>query len=153
MLDRPSGFLDAMFVRQFRLWCMAREQGEAPLPIMHKEALQQNFQDQTAAACSSLFELVEAHLGRQLKRECCCSQTFSADESALIGILREAPRLARLNKTHELPSSLPRAISLAAASVCDAMGHAPIAALTQLNAMAARNRPISLGSSGQTNGI
>jgi len=79
-----------MLVRLFRLWSIARESGEPALPAMHDAAMQVGYAVETAAACSSLFELAEARLGRGLERECCCSISFSTDERALIGVVRTA---------------------------------------------------------------
>lgn len=48
------------------------------------------YADAAATACLGPFDLVEAQLGRMLRRGCCCSVSFSADEGALIGIARIA---------------------------------------------------------------
>jgi len=119
--SRQKAFKDAIFVRLFRLWAMGREDHEPALPRMHEEASKHGYKDQAAAACSSLFELVESHLGRQLRRECCCSPCFSPDERALIGVLRAAPGLSMGKGSREVPHGLPGAISWAASCVCDAM--------------------------------
>ena len=119
---RQRGFQDAMFIRLFRLWSIARDDAAPALPAMFEEAAKLGYKDQTAAACASLFELVEAHLGRQLVRECCCSPKFSPDERALIGVLRTAPTLEVGRGTREVPHGMPGAISWAASCVCDAMG-------------------------------
>ncbi|KWV92021.1 hypothetical protein AUC45_12770 [Erythrobacter sp. YT30] len=101
---------------------MGREDHTSALPAMHAEATKHGYKDHAAAACSSLFELVEGHLGRQLVRECCCSPSFSSDEKALIGILRSALSLFSGRGSREVPHGLPGAISWAASCVCDAMG-------------------------------
>ncbi|MEM6494251.1 MAG: hypothetical protein AAF650_07700 [Pseudomonadota bacterium] len=119
---KRRSFEDAMFVRLFRLWAMGREDHSSALPAMHAEAKRHGYKDQAAAACASLFELLESHLGRRLERECCCSPKFSADEKALIGVLRSAPRLASGRGSRDVPHGLPGAISWAASCVCDAMG-------------------------------
>lgn len=120
--EQKVGFEFAIFVRLFRLWAMAREGHEPALPVMYKEAARHGFQDQAASACSSLFELVEGHLGRKLQRECCCSARLSADERALIGVLRAAPLLVNGEHSQYNAQGLSRAISWAASSARDAMG-------------------------------
>ena len=116
-----QAFEDAMFVRLFRLWVMSREEDRHPIPTMHAEAMKRGYKDQAAAACASLFELVEGHLGRHLVRECCCNPDFSSDEQALVGILHAAPSLKPGRGTREVPHGLPGAISWAASCVRDAM--------------------------------
>ena len=138
-------FQDAMFVRLFRVWAMAREDNTHALPAMHKEAMQRGYQDQTASACASLFELVEAHLGRRLVRECCCSQTFSADEKALLGILRFAPSLSAGRGSRAVPHGLPGAISWAASCVCDARGLEDNATVMALHERAANRQDCPFG--------
>lgn len=118
---RQRAYQDAIFVRLFRLWAMGWEEGASALPAMHAEATKHGYKDQAAAACSSLFELVEGHLGRKLVRECCCSPRFSSDEKALLGILRTAPAITSHHSSREVPHGLPGAISWAASCVCDAM--------------------------------
>lgn len=87
---RRYAFDEAMLVRLFRLWAKARESGVPALPQMHETAVQLGYPDETAAACLSLFELLEAQLGRSLPSECCNSSNFSGDERTIIGIVRTA---------------------------------------------------------------
>lgn len=108
-------------MRLFRLWAIGWEDGTSALPRMHAEATKRGYEDHAAAACSSLFELVEGHLGRRLVRECCCSPKFSSDEKALLGILRTAPPMNSHYASREVPNGLPGAISYAASCVSDAM--------------------------------
>ena len=119
--SQSSAFQDAIFIRLFRKWMMAREDGEPVMPPMHEEAKRHGFGDNTAAAAASLFQLVEGQVGRPLQRECCCSPSFSSDERALIGILRQAPALRPGRGTRAIPHGLPGAISWAAQCLCDAM--------------------------------
>lgn len=144
---RKRAFEDAIFVRLFRLWAMGREDHTSALPAMHEEATKHGYKDQTAAACASLFELVEGHLGRQLVRECCCSPQFSADEKALIGILRSAPSLTSGMGSREVPHGLPGAIGWAASCICDAMGIAIDSNIQALKNSAANRQDCPFGSS------
>ncbi|WP_157674565.1 hypothetical protein [Erythrobacter sp. HL-111] len=50
---RRHAFDEAMLVRLFRLWSMARETGEQALPAMHDTAMQVGYAVETAAACSN----------------------------------------------------------------------------------------------------
>lgn len=138
-------FQDAIFVRLFRKWSIARENGEAAIPCLHEEAKQHNYRDNTAAAAASLFQLVEAQIGRPLVRECCCSPSFSPDERALIDILRHAPSLHPGKGTKAIPHGLPGALSWAARCLCEAM-HIEIAPnLTLLQASAANTQDCPFG--------
>lgn len=118
---RRHVFDEAMLVRLFRLWSMARESGEPPLPAMHHAAMQVGYAVETAAACSSLFELAEARLGRRLVRECCCSVSFSTDERALIGVVRTARG-----------DAIPRADDAATRGIDEAIGWAARAVRTAM---------------------
>lgn len=122
MADHRAAFAEAMLVRMFRLWVIAREDGQPSLPLLHQRAGQIGLPDETAVACESLFELVESHLGRELRRECCCSTNFSPDERALIGIVHIAPALEPWCGSREIPQGLSGAIVWAAMTVCRALG-------------------------------
>ena len=111
-----------MFVRLFRLWTMAREEGSRGLSRMHQVAAELSLPDETAIACASLFELVAGELGRPLVRECCCSKSLSADERALLGIVEVAPNLAPGSGSTDVPHGLPGAIHWAAMAVRRAFG-------------------------------
>lgn len=115
-----------VFVRLFRLWAAAREAGENPLPHMlaagslpgpaPARALE------LAVACASLFDLVEAQLGRRLMPECCCSPAPSRDERALLGVLRHAPGAGQPLASAAIPHGLPGAVCWAAFAVRRALG-------------------------------
>lgn len=116
-------------VRLFRRWAISRESGINPIVALHEVADVLRFPVETAVACASLFELVEGLLGRSLVRECCCSRACSADELALIGLLRCAPDL-RLDRrlgtaTLAIPHGLPGAVCWAAMAVRRALGLSP----------------------------
>lgn len=110
-------FRKAIVVRLFRIWTMAREAGSTGLGRMHEITSELGLPDETASACASLFQLVEAELGRPLLRECCCARTFFADEVALIGVIEAAPSIATMKGTQDVPHGLPGAIRWAAMTV------------------------------------
>ncbi|MEM6908582.1 MAG: hypothetical protein AAF494_07865 [Pseudomonadota bacterium] len=128
----PRATEDAIFVRLFRMWAESREEHRAALPMMHEEACRHGFKDQAAAACASLFELVEGHLGRRLVRKPSGGREMSSDERALIGLVRSAPALVPGRGSRTVPHGLPGAISWAASATCDAMGFAPDSELEAL---------------------
>lgn len=112
-------------VRLFRRWAIDRESGINPIVALHEVADALRFPVETAVACASLFELVEGLLGRSLVRECCCSRAYSADELALIGLLRCAPDLSLGTATLAIPHGLPGAVCWAAMAVRQALGLSP----------------------------
>jgi hypothetical protein len=107
-------FAQAIVVRLFRTWSAAKTSGEPSHP--HVVAAAQRFGqgEILAAAAASLFDLVEGHLGRRLEPECCCSRKISADERALLGVLRHASGGAGSTSTPAVPHGLPAAICWAA---------------------------------------
>lgn len=117
MTEPDERFCKAITVRLFRLWVMAREEGIVTLERMHEVASELRLPDETAPACASFFELVEAQLERPLSRECCCSRRFSPDESALLGVLEAAPTLKGQGGTTTVPHGLSGAIHWAAMAV------------------------------------
>lgn len=129
---RREKFDEAMLIRLFRLWSICRENAHPPLPKMHEEAMKLGYAVETAAACSSFFELIEAKLERKLSRECCCSVTFSPDESALIGVLRTTS-IEKIFGSEANEDGLGDAIVWAASSVRAAMHHAPDSLVTRID--------------------
>lgn len=114
----PSTPLASMaFVRLFRLWAAARVAGENPLPHMNEAIGLFAPAPELAVACASLFDLVEAHLGRRLVPECCCSHRMSRDELALLGVLRHAPEAGLPLTRAAIPHGLPGAVRWAAFAV------------------------------------
>jgi len=109
-------------VRLFRIWSALREVGTPYLPCMQDLIVHLRLPDETAVACASLFELLEGQLGRRLNRECCCSQTMTTDEMAILGVLRHAPSVNAYGATENIPHGLPGAIVWAAMSVRRALG-------------------------------
>ena len=107
----------SFMVRLFRLWAMARETGENPMIWLYRTAYRHGYPDETANACTSLFELVEGHLRRKLVRERICNRIYSSDERALLGVVRAAPALASPYAAPAIPHGLPGAICWAAMAV------------------------------------
>ena len=110
-----------LFVRLLRKWSAARASGENPVPHMHAAAGPFEPSPDLAIACASLFELVEAHLERQIVPECCCSKALSCDEEALIGLLLHAPEAGQPFSSHVVPHGLPGALRWAAFAVTRAL--------------------------------
>lgn len=110
-----------VFVRLMRKWSAARASGENPLPPMQAMILPFEPSPDLALACSSLFDLVEAHLGRSLVPDCCCSQALSRDEEALLSLLRHAPEAGQPMTGAGIPHGLPGAIRWAAFAVIRAL--------------------------------
>lgn len=143
--NQTRAFQDAIYIRLFRKWAIARENGEEAIPCLHEEAKKHNYCDNTAAAAASLFQLAEAQIGRPLVRECCCSPSFSPDERALIGILRHAPSLHPGKATKAIPHGLPGALSWAARCLCEAMNIEITPRRTSLQASAANTQDCPFG--------
>ena len=116
-MSPPPSTGSLVFVRLLRLWAAAREEGENPLPRLQAALPLFAPAPELGAACASLFELVEAHLGRSLVPECCCSRILSRDEEALLGVLRHAPEAGQPLATAAIPHGLPGAICWAAFAV------------------------------------
>lgn len=103
-----------IFVRLFRLWSAARTGEGNPVPPMQDSIGLFDSAPELAVACASLFDLVEAHLGRPLVPECCCARELSRDETALLGVLRHAPEAGQPLAGAAIPHGLPGAICWAA---------------------------------------
>lgn len=110
-----------VFVRLLRKWSAARASGENPLPHMQTLAAPFEPSPDLTVACASLFDLVEAHLGRLLVPECFCGRALSRDEEALIGLLRYAPEAGLPFASATIPHGLPGAIRWAAFAVTRAL--------------------------------
>lgn len=106
-----------VFVRLIRAWRAARAAGENPLPHIQASAAPFDPAPELAVACHSLLELIEAQLDRPLVTECCCSREFSADETAMIGLLIHAQDAGPVITSRAIPHGLPGAICWAAFAV------------------------------------
>ena len=122
MNDHALRNQECVAIRMFRRWAIARESEINPVAALFELTNSLGCPVETAPACASLFELVEGHLGRSLRRECCCSNTCSSDELALIGLLRCAPDLGDNAATRTIPHGLPGAVCWAAVAVRRALG-------------------------------
>lgn len=128
LAERTIGTL--IFIRLMRKWSAARASGENPHPPMQAMILPFEPSPDLALACASLFDLVEAHLGRPLVPDCCCSQSLSRDEEALLSLLRHAPEAGQPMTGGTVPHGLPGAIRWAAFAATRALaatfGDSPI---------------------------
>ncbi|MFV0643341.1 MAG: hypothetical protein ACK5NN_02385 [Sphingomonadaceae bacterium] len=148
---RADGIADRMIVRLFRLWSALTEREEEYLPAMYELASSLHVRDELPVCCASLFELVEGHLGRRLVRECCCSQKFSPDEQALLGVVRFCSAMNAPYTTRDIPHGLPGAIVWAAISVREALdlGEEPLATGRGSRPVRAKVCPFNIVSSRQ----
>jgi len=123
MLD-PS-FHHAVLVQIFRRWAAARTAGVDRRLAMAEIYRGPGTAVMAAVACDSLFELIEAQLDRPLTPGRCCSQALSADEAALVGLLRYAGSVGGVVATSAIPHGLPGAICWAAHAVRRELGFPP----------------------------
>lgn len=119
LAQRSIGTL--VFIRLMRKWAAARASGENPLPHMQALVLPFDPSPELTLACASLLDLIEAHLGRALVPECCCSQSLSLDEDAVLAVLRHAPEAGQPVVGASVPHGLPGAIRWAAFAVTRAL--------------------------------
>ncbi len=119
LAQRSIGTL--VFIRLMRKWAAARASGDNPLPHMQALVLPFDPSPELALACASLLDLIEAHLGRTLEPECCCSQALSRDEEAVLAVLRHAPDAGQPIAGASVPHGLPGAIRWAAFAVTRAL--------------------------------
>ena len=112
-------------VALFRIWHVAREQHDNPLPQM-SAALGGSSSPELVPACDSFFALTQACLGRRLVASPDGSPAFSADEVALLETLRQVPALLTFGPNAALPHGLPGALQWAALAVLRALDVVPV---------------------------
>lgn len=122
MLIGKVEFAQVIMVRLFRTWSASRLAARDQFRAMHAIVVPLGLPESTGPACASLFELVEAHLGRPLMAECCCSKNFSTDERALIGVVATAPQAGAVLGNQAIPHGLPASVCWAVAKVRDSLG-------------------------------
>ncbi len=110
-----------LLIKLFRTWSAARTIGDNPLPAMYAHAEPFGAAPELVPACESYFLLVESHLGRPLVPECCCSTVPSADEAALIMLLRHAPTAGPVKTSSAVPHGMSGPLVWAAFSVSRAL--------------------------------
>ena len=110
-----------LVVRLLRRWTAARESGD-PIAGLVELAERVGVAPEAALAIASLFQLVEAHLGRPLATECCCSNSLAADERAILLLLAAPAGNGAPHATRTIPHGLPAALRWAVASVRRLMG-------------------------------
>lgn len=115
-------FQQAIFVKMFRRWAAAREAGIDRRLAMTEAYRGPGTAMMAAVAADSLFELVEAHLGRALAGECCCNPSLAPDEAALLGLLHYAASADGVTTGPAMPHGLSGAICWAAKAVRRELG-------------------------------
>lgn len=110
-------YQQAIFVKMFRRWASAREAGIDRRAAMAEAYRGPGTAMMAAVAADSLFELVEAHLGRPLAGECCCNPALAPDEAALLGLLHYAASAEGVTTGPAIPHGLSGAICWAAKAV------------------------------------
>lgn len=116
-MSQIDSFQQAIFVKMFRRWAAAREAEVDRRGAMAEAYRGPGSAIMAAVACDSLFALVEAHLGRALVPECCCSRSLTADEAALLGLLYYAGSARGVTTDGAMPHGLSGAICWAARAV------------------------------------
>jgi hypothetical protein len=114
-------FQQIIFVKMFRRWVAARDAG-----LDRRVAVAEVYRGpgnamMAAVAADSLFDMVEARLGRALKCGCCCSASLGADETALLGLLQYSASAGGVT-TDTIPHGLSGAICWAAMAVRRELG-------------------------------
>lgn len=143
----------AIVVRLFRIWKMAHEDGEVGLGRMYQFSSELGLADEAATACASLFELIESEMERPLVRECCCSRTFSSDETALLGVIQVASVLEVSQGSVQIPHGLPGAIRWAAMAVRRALGWPSQDVRTVVIGQGSTTCPFASANSGTTHAL
>jgi hypothetical protein len=123
-------FQQAIFVQMFRRWSAARDTGVDCRLTMAEAYRGPGTAMMAAVAADSLIELVEAHLGRRLAGERCCSPTLAPDEAALLGLLHYAASADSVAATAAVPHGLSGAIRWAARAVRRELGFPRVSAVT-----------------------
>ncbi len=121
-MSQIYAFQHAIFVKMSRRWAAARE-----VEVDRRGAMADIYRGpgnamMAAVACDSLFALVEAHLGRELTPECCCSHALTPDEAALLGLLYHAGSASGVTTDAAVPHGLSGAICWAARAVRRELG-------------------------------
>lgn len=119
---RGMAFAQGMIVRLLRLWSATVARGDAPMPVMVGAVVPLGIPAEAGIAAASLFELVEARLGRPLQPECCCSRTLSADEQAMLGLIDFAPATLGTHGSATIPHGLPAVVGWAAMALRRTLG-------------------------------
>ncbi|HWK42049.1 MAG TPA: hypothetical protein VNR60_08970 [Croceibacterium sp.] len=115
-------FQQTIFVKMFRRWAAARDGGFDRRLTMVDAYRGPGNAMMAAVAADSLFDLVEAHLGRQLTCACCCSPALAADEAALLGLLHYSAGAGGVMISSPIPHGLSGAICWAAKAVRRELG-------------------------------
>ena len=115
-IDPHLAWSDFVVVRLLRHWVSARVMQENAMPGLIALVREFGEDEQVAIALQSVFHLTEQCLGRPLEGECCCSRSMSADERAILTLIRAAPRRGLPHAPRHLPHGLPGALCWAVAA-------------------------------------
>ena len=105
---------ERIVVRLLRHYVVCRQVGEEPLPPLTRLGGELGIPAPAVVALASVFQLTEGCLGRPLIAECCCNRSLSADESALLLLLKRTdaePALGSSDILHGLPGALVWAVA------------------------------------------
>ena len=106
-------------VRLLRHYCGMRDRDGDGAGLSRLVALGQSLRVPAAGsvALASVFQLVEALLGRRLEAECCCARRLSSDERAVVRLLGTRMPIVPGTTTPDIPHGLPGALAWAVLSV------------------------------------
>jgi hypothetical protein len=110
------GDAERILVRLLRRYAVCRQVGEQPLPPLTSLGAELGIPAPAVVALASVFQLTEGCLGRTLVAECCCSPMLTADERALLLLLKRTTPAAPALGSSDIPHVLPGALVWAVAS-------------------------------------
>lgn len=115
-IDPEVGDAERIVVRLLRRYAVCRQVGEQPLPSLTRLGGELGIPAPAVVALASVFQLTEGCLGRSLVPECCCNPMLSADERALLLLLKRTNAEPALGSS-DIPHGLPGALVWAVASM------------------------------------
>ncbi|HYI40443.1 MAG TPA: hypothetical protein VE053_09015 [Allosphingosinicella sp.] len=116
-IEPRPGWSDMVAVRLLRRWVAIRAEGTPALPDLVAFGGGLGASAQVVVALASLFQLVEAALGRALAAECCCRVELGPDERAVLLLLASVPAAPAPGTSLAIPHGLPGALVWAVLSV------------------------------------
>ena len=108
---------EAIVIRLFRRWVAARAEGVNATASLVSLGGQLQVPPMLPVALESMLQLTEACLGRTLQAECCCSQSLSADERAILLLIADGDGAGSTRSCPAIPHGLPGALVWAVSSV------------------------------------
>lgn len=118
-ITAPATDGELAVVRMLRHFCATRHQGSDDAGLSRLVTLGQSLRlpPVGCVALASVFQLIEAVLGRRLVAECCCSRVLSGDERAVLYLIGSPLPTAPGTATPEIPHGVPGALTWAILSV------------------------------------